>query len=101
MKKLISKIATWWHKRYATKTSQNKTKTDDDINSMTNVVNSMFLCQPLYDKLKSKCHPDRFVETIQKEKAEVLFKELQKYRYNIEKLNEIAPLIEELYNKQQ
>lgn len=56
---------------------------------MTNVVNSMFLCTPIYDKLKVKCHPDRFIDENQKTIAENLFQELQKHRYNYEKLLEI------------
>jgi hypothetical protein len=60
---------------------------------MTNVVNSMFLCAPIYDKLKVKCHPDRFVDENQKAVVESLFQELQKYKYNYERLIEIELLI--------
>jgi len=63
---------------------------------MTNVVNSMFLCNPLYDKLKVICHPDRFIEESQKSVAENLFQELQKHRYNYEKLLEIELHINEM-----
>lgn len=63
---------------------------------MTNIVNSMFLCNPLYDKLKVICHPDRFIEENQKSIAETLFQELQKHRYNYEKLLEIELQIKNL-----
>jgi len=66
-----------------------KTKIESSNSEMTNVVNSMFLCEPIYDKLKVKCHPDRFVDENQKSIAENLFQELQKHRYNYEKLLEI------------
>ena len=56
---------------------------------MKNVINSMFLCTPLYDKLKVKCHPDRYIDENQKTVAENLFQELQKHRYNYERLLEI------------
>jgi hypothetical protein len=66
-----------------------KNKIESSNSEMTNVVNSMFLCEPIYDKLKVKCHPDRFVDENQKSIAENLFQELQKHRYNYEKLLEI------------
>lgn len=66
-----------------------ETKKESSNSEMTNVVNSMFLCEPIYDKLKVKCHPDRFVDENQKSIAENLFQELQKHRYNYEKLLEI------------
>ena len=53
---------------------------------MNNIINSMFLCGPIYDKLKSKCHPDRFIDKKQKEIAEDLFKQLQECRYNYNEL---------------
>jgi hypothetical protein len=66
-----------------------KTKKESRNSEMTNVVNSMFLCEPIYDKVKVKCHPDRFIDENQKITAENLFQELQKHRYNYEKLLEI------------
>lgn len=66
-----------------------KNKHEGSSPEMTNVVNSMFLCAPIYDKLKVKCHPDRFIDENQKTVAENLFQELQKYKYNYEKLLEI------------
>lgn len=72
-------------------------KNEISINhEMDNVVNSMFLCDPIYDKLKVKCHPDRFTNEEQKQKAEELFQLLQKHRYNYEELIKLKIQIEEL-----
>ena len=72
-------------------------KKDIAINhEMDNVVNSMFLCEPIYNKLKVKCHPDRFTNEEQKQKAEELFQLLQKHRYNYEELIKLKIQIEEL-----
>lgn len=74
-----------------------KTKTPKGAPEMTNVVNSMFLCPPLYDKLKVKCHPDRFIDEKEKSIAEKLFQELQEYRYNYEKMLEIEIKINNIH----
>ena len=66
-----------------------KNKNEGGNSEMTNVVNSMFMCSPIYDKLKVKCHPDRFIDENQKAIAENLFKELQKHKYNYDKLLDI------------
>lgn len=63
---------------------------------MDNVVNSMFLCQPLYDKLKKKCHPDRFETTDKRDLAEELFQQLQENRYNLKGLQELEKRINSL-----
>ena len=63
---------------------------------MDNVVNSMFLCEPIYNKLKVKCHPDRFTNEEQKQNAEELFQLLQKHRYNYNELIKLEMQIEEL-----
>ncbi len=62
---------------------------------MDNVVNSMFLCEPIYNKLKVKCHPDRFTNEEQKQQAEELFQLLQKSRYNYEELKALETKIME------
>lgn len=61
---------------------------------MDNVVSSMFLCEPLYDQLKKKCHPDRFVEENKKMIAEDIFKRLQKAKHNYQGLKAIENDIE-------
>lgn len=68
---------------------------------MTNIMNSMFLCNPLYDKLKVKCHPDRFIDEKQKCIAENLFQELQKHRYNYDELLEIELQINDFIDNKQ
>lgn len=74
----IWKRLCWWRKQNAKPSS-----------AMNNVVNSMFLSKPLYDKLKVKCHPDRFIDENKKEEAQYLFQELQKYKYNIEQMRKL------------
>lgn len=61
--------------------------------TMDNVVNSMFLCQPLYDELKTKCHPDVYTDAEQAKHAELLFQALQKHRHNY---NEMLLLKEQI-----
>ena len=64
---------------------------------MSNTINSMFNSQYLYDQLKVKCHPDRFpCDENKRKRAEYLFQELQKNRYNIEILKKIEVEIYEL-----
>ncbi len=65
----------------------------DQDTSMNNVVDSMFLCKPLYDSLKVKCHPDRFLDEQKKEQAEALFQQLQKSRYNYQELQQVEQQI--------
>jgi hypothetical protein len=72
-----------------------KSKQEPENKEMTNVVNSMFLCTPIYDKLKVKCHPDRFIDENQKTIAQDLFQELQENKYNYEKLLELETKVNE------
>lgn len=76
-------------KLFSSHSKGGKSKQPESSSEMTNVINSMFLCTPLYDKLKVKCHPDRFVDENQKLIAENLFQELQKNKYNYDRLLEI------------
>ena len=78
-----------FEKLFSSIPKKEKTKQEASNPEMTNVVNSMFLCTPIYDKLKVKCHPDRFMDENQKTLAENIFQELQKYKYNYDKLIEI------------
>lgn len=66
---------------------------------MDNVIASMFLCQPIYDKLKIKCHPDRFESDSKKRiEAEDLFQELQKNKNNYAKLKKLELKINDWLN---
>jgi hypothetical protein len=76
-------------KLFSSHSKVGKSKQPESSSEMTNVINSMFLCTPLYDKLKVKCHPDRFVDENQKLIAENIFQELQKNKYNYDRLLEI------------
>lgn len=82
-----------FEKLFSLFSKKEKTKQDLNKSEMTNVVNSMFLCTPIYDRLKVKCHPDRYIDENQKKIAENLFQELQEYRFNYEKLLEIELLV--------
>ncbi len=79
---LIQKIISFFSKR-------KKNKREISNPEMSNVINSMFLCRPIYDKLKVKCHPDKFVDEKMKAQAEILFQELQVCKYNHKRLLEI------------
>lgn len=54
-----------------------------------NTINSAFNSKSLYDKLKVKYHPDRFVNTPLQEEANAIFQEIQANRYNYNKLKEL------------
>lgn len=56
---------------------------------LSNTINSAFNSKPLYDKLKVKCHPDRFANTFLEDKANELFQEIQENKYNYNKLKEL------------
>jgi hypothetical protein len=70
-------------------------KTDID---MGNVVNSMYQSRALYDKLKVKCHPDRFSNSELNKTADELFKEITKHQRNYNKLLELKVIAENKLN---
>lgn len=77
-----------------------KRRSKDSIDpTMDNVVNSMFLCQPLYDELKTKCHPDRYTDTEQAKQAELLFQALQKHRHNYNEMQVLKEQINSLWEE--
>ncbi|MFR2007205.1 MAG: hypothetical protein ACLS4I_04770 [Parabacteroides merdae] len=57
--------------------------------NLGNTINSAFNSKPLYDKLKVKCHSDRFANTPLQDKANELFQEIQANKYNYDKLKEL------------
>ncbi len=57
--------------------------------NLGNTINSAFNSKPLYDKLKVKCHPDRFANTLLQDKANELFQEIQANKNNYDKLKEL------------
>ncbi len=73
-------------------------KIEDKNSPMSNVVNSMFNSQELYNSLKVKCHPDKFFDEEVKIKAEILFQSLSENRYNFEKMKELEKEINNLNN---
>jgi len=72
-------------------------KTDVD---MVNVVNSMYKSKALYDKLKVKCHPDRFPNSELNKIADELFQEITKHQRNYNRLVELKDIAEDKLNIQ-
>lgn len=66
---------------------------------MENVIQSIFHSDSLYDKLKIKCHPDRFVQDpILMAKADSLFKEITEKKRDFKKLQELQQIAENELN---
>jgi hypothetical protein len=82
--------------QYLSRSKKVNKQIDKDMN---NVISSVFLCNPIYDKLKIKCHPDRFIDENKKQIAEKLFKELQECRFNYDKLLDVEVRINEFIDK--
>jgi len=58
-----------------------------------NIINSSFNVKPLYDELKTKCHPDRFPnDKIKNKIALELFQDISKNKTNYKKLMEIKEI---------
>lgn len=56
----------------------------------SNVINSAFNSKQLYDKLKVKCHPDRFPLDPEKNAiANDIFQRIKKNEYNVEELEKL------------
>ena len=60
---------------------------------MSNVINSSFNASSLYDELKKKCHPDRFIDENLKERAYMLFQQVTLYKRDYKKLLELQERI--------
>lgn len=55
-----------------------------------NIINSSFHAEDLYDRLKVKCHPDRFpIDKAKNKIAKNLFQEIEKNKNNINRLKEL------------
>lgn len=75
----------------AYKASQNKRKYDltrGDVDT-NNVVNSMFGARPLYKKLITVTHPDRWVNSPLRDQMEGLSAKITQHRYNHEMLQKL------------
>ena len=66
--------------------------------SMDAVMNNLFLSKRLYDLLKVKCHPDRFIEPIQKEIATGIYQNITKYKTDYQQLLNIKEQVKEQLN---
>ena len=62
---------------------------------MKNVLNSAFLAQKLYDELRVKYHPDRYLDEEQNREATEISLLLGKYKYDYEQLLKIKERAEE------
>lgn len=58
----------------------------ENIEPMENVVMSIFKSKELYDELKVRCHPDRFLDKEQNAIATTLFQDLTKNKANYQTL---------------
>lgn len=64
-----------------------------------NIINSSFNAPKLYDELKVKCHPDRFVSNKEKYAiANSIFQEITKNKSNVKKLEELKELAKQKLN---
>ena len=82
---LIKKNKTERHPRKFFKEESIKQEVD-----FNNIINSSFNSIELYDKLKVKCHPDRFPTDMEKNAiAENLFQEISKSKTNVKRLLEL------------
>jgi hypothetical protein len=61
---------------------------------MGNLMNSIHQSKSLYDKLKKKCHPDRFLDQELNKIADNLFQEITKNKRNYNKLLELKDTAE-------
>ena len=66
--------------------------------SMDAVMNNLFLSKRLYDLLKVKCHPDRFIEPTQKEIATGINQNITKYKTDYQQLLNIKEQVKEQLN---
>ena len=68
----------------------------EDKIDYNNIIQSSFNSQPLYDSLKKKCHPDRFLNKEQNLIATELFARIVENKYNYQVLKALK---EEAENK--
>lgn len=68
---------------------KDKALSEDNKVDFSNVINSAFNSQSLYDELRRKCHPDRFIDENLKREADEISQELGKYKNDLSKLEEI------------
>jgi hypothetical protein len=80
---------TIFNKKNTFKQKMKKKSLEQDID-FDNIINSSFSSDKLYDKLKVKCHPDRFPDNPEKNNnADKLFQQITENRNNVKKLLEL------------
>lgn len=90
-----------WKQKTKTLSKKDKHKKEGRNSTIDfgNIINSSFNSRQLYDELKRKCHPDRFVDDKDKnEYAEKLFQEISKNQTNYDKLIELKHKAKEILN---
>jgi hypothetical protein len=65
---------------------------------MGNIVDSIYHSKSLYDKLKAKCHPDRFTDSELNIIADRIFQEITQNKRNYKKLLELKSFAEKELN---
>lgn len=81
---LVSKLRIMQKKREQKREILSKDNIDYD-----NIIKSSFNSQSLYDSLKKKCHPDRFLEKEKNAIATEIFARIVENKYNYQALQEI------------
>lgn len=81
---LVGKLRMMQKKREQKREILSKDNIDYD-----NIIKSSFNSQSLYDSLKKKCHPDRFLEKEKNAIATEIFARIVENKYNYQALQEI------------
>ena len=84
---------------FAFRTRVEKQKLRESIKSdvdFQNIINSSFHATEIYNELKVKCHPDRFIGDVEKNAtANRIFQEVTKNKMNYKRLQELKKEAEE------
>ncbi|MBN1182368.1 MAG: hypothetical protein JXB49_08790 [Bacteroidales bacterium] len=76
-----------------------KREAKGEVIDFENIINSSFHVKPLYDELKVKCHPDRFIKDSEKNQVAIeLSQEISKNKTNYKKLIELKELAKQKLN---
>jgi hypothetical protein len=82
-----------------TEKEQLKKQVLDQKVDFDNLINSSFSSKEIYNQLKLKCHPDKFVMDSEKNKIALdIFQEISKNKTNTLRLNELKKEAEEKLN---
>lgn len=68
-----------WFKRKDTPSTLRRNILNEKID-FGNLITSAFHAKALYDELKKKCHPDRFLDETMRAKADQLFQQITEHK---------------------